>query len=166
MKKILDKKIACKSFSANNKNYDAYLKLQTISTELSEMILKRKNDYHRQLSDKLNDPETSAKAYWSILKTLYNGKKIPLIPPILVNNKFISNLKEKANEFNDFFTSQCTPISNDSALPNSSNSVSNVSLSSIQFKHQDNLKITHSINYNKAHSYDDISVRLLKICDS
>ena len=61
-RKIMEKKVACKSFITNNKNYDAYLKLQTISTELSEMILKRKNDYHRQLSDKLNDPETSAKA--------------------------------------------------------------------------------------------------------
>ena len=49
-KKILDKKIACKSFNTNEKNYDACLKLQ-------------KNDYHHQLSDKLNDPETIAKAY-------------------------------------------------------------------------------------------------------
>ena len=88
-RKILDKKIACKSFNTNNKSYDVYLKIQTISTELSEMILKRKNNYYHQLSDKLNDPETTAKAYWSILRTLYNGKKIPLIPPILVNNKFI-----------------------------------------------------------------------------
>ena len=62
--------------------------------------------------------------------------------------------------------SQCTPISNDSALPNSSNSVSNVSLSSIHFEDQDILKIIRSLNYNKAHGYDDISIRLLKICDS
>ena len=88
-RKILDKKIACKSCNTNNKSYNVYLKLQTISTELSEMILKRKNNYYHQLSDKLNDPETIAKAYWSILRTLYNGKKIPLIPLILVNNKFI-----------------------------------------------------------------------------
>ena len=78
-RKIMDKKVACKSFDTNSNNYDAYLKPQTISTELSEMILKRKDDYHRQLSGKLNDPKTSAEAYWSILKTLYNGKKIPLI---------------------------------------------------------------------------------------
>ena len=51
-----------KYFSTNNKNYDAYLKLQTISTEMSEMILKRKNDYHRQLSDKLSYPETVCKS--------------------------------------------------------------------------------------------------------
>ena len=60
-KKIMDKKYACKYFNANNKNYDAYLKLQAISTELSEMILERKEDYYRMLSDKLNDPHTSAK---------------------------------------------------------------------------------------------------------
>ena len=53
-----------------------------------------------------------------------------------------------------------------SALPSTSNSVSNVSLSSIQFKDQGILKIIHSLNYNKAHGYDDISIRLLKICDS
>ena len=146
-----------------NKSYDAYLKLQTVSTELSEMILKWKDDYHRQLSDKLNDPKTSAKAYWSILKTLYNGKKIPLISPILVNNKLISNFKEKANHFNAFIASQCTPVSNDSALLSTTNSVSNVSLSSFQFKVQDIPKIIRSLNYNKAHGYDDISIRLLKI---
>ena len=66
-----------------------------MSTELSEMILKRKDDYDRQLSDKLNDPQMSAKAYWSILQTLYNGKQIPLIHLILVNNKLISNFQEK-----------------------------------------------------------------------
>ena len=108
----------------------------------------------------------SAKAYWYILKTLYNGQKIPLIPPILVNNKLISNFKEKANHCNTFFASQCTPVSNDSALPSTNNSVSNVSLSSIQFKDQDILKIIHFLNYNKVHGYDDISIRLLKICNS
>ena len=137
----MDKKVACKSFNTNNKCYDAYLKLQTVSNELSEKILKRKDEYHRQLSDKLNDPKTSAKAYWSILKTLYNGKKIPLIYPILVNNKLISNFKEKASHFNAFFACHFSAVSNDSALPSRTNSVSNVSLSSIQFKDQDILKI-------------------------
>ena len=79
-KKIMAKKYADDSFNANKKNYEVYLKLQTISTELSEMILKRKEDYYFLLSDKLNDPRNSAKSYWSVMKILYNGKKIPLIP--------------------------------------------------------------------------------------
>ena len=74
-KKVISKKYACKSFNASKKNYDAYSKLQTVSTEFSEMILKRKKDYYCALSDKLNEPHTIAKSYWSILQTLYNGKK-------------------------------------------------------------------------------------------
>ena len=127
------------------------------------MILKRKDDYHCQLSDKLNNPKTIAKAYWSILKTLCNGQKIPLIHPILVNNKLISNFKEKAYHFKTFFPSHCIPISDDSARSTTTNSVSNVSLSSIQFKDHDILKIICSLKYNEAHGYNDISIRLLKI---
>ena len=164
-RKIMDKKVISKS-SNTNKSYDANLKLQAVSTELSEMILTWKDDYHRQFSDKLNDPKTSVKAYWSILKTLYSGKKITLIPLILVNNKLVSIFKKKANHFNAFFASQCIPVSNDSALPSTANSVSNISLTSIQIKDQDIFKIIRSLNYNKAHGYDDISIRLLKICDS
>ena len=110
-RKIMDKKVACKSFKTINKSYDAYLKLQTVSTELSEVILKRKDDYHRQLSDKFNDPKTSARAYQSTLKTLYNGKKASLILLILVNNELISKFKEKVNHFNAFFGSQCIRVS-------------------------------------------------------
>ena len=44
-------------------NYDVYMKLQTKSTELSEMIWKIKEDYYVLLSDKLNDPHSSAKSY-------------------------------------------------------------------------------------------------------
>ena len=60
-REITVKKNPCKYFTANNKNCDAYLKLQTISTELSEIILKRKEDYYCLLSDKLDDPCIRAK---------------------------------------------------------------------------------------------------------
>ena len=44
-----------------------------------------------------------AKTYWSILKTIYNDKKVPLIPLLLVDNNFIANIKTKANIFSKFF---------------------------------------------------------------
>ena len=160
------KNYACKSFNANKKNYDAYLKLQTISTELPEVILKRKEDYYCTLSDKLNDSHTSAKSYCSILKILYNGKKTPLIPPILISNKLVLNFKDKANYFNAFFPSQCTPISNNSTLPPVATPITNASLSSISFNDQGIVNIKRSLSINKAHGYDEISARLLKICDS
>ena len=51
IKKInMAKKYVCNSFNTNKENYDAYLELQTISAELSEMVLKRKESFYRLLS--------------------------------------------------------------------------------------------------------------------
>ena len=44
--------------------------------------------------------------------------KAPKIHPLLINNKFIINCKEKAVEFASFFGSQCKPILNDCTFPN------------------------------------------------
>ena len=47
----------------------------TYELKRQQVIAKRKEDYHNIIASKLNNPKTSAKAYWSILKTFYNGKK-------------------------------------------------------------------------------------------
>ena len=44
--------------------------------------------------------------------------------------------------------------------------ITNSSLSSISFNDQDILNVLHSLNISKAHGFDDLSIRLLKICDS
>ena len=44
---------------------------------------------------KVNNPKTSSKTYWSILKTFYNGRKIPIIPPLLKDGKLKSDFKIK-----------------------------------------------------------------------
>ena len=50
-----------------------------------------------------------AKTYWSILKTFsHNDKKMPLIPPFLVNNRFANDIKTKVNIFNEYFAEQST----------------------------------------------------------
>ena len=43
----------------------------------------------------------SAKFYWTILRTFYNKRKIPYIPPLLVNHSFVTDFKEKATLFNE-----------------------------------------------------------------
>ena len=37
---------------------------------------------------KMIHPATSSKTYWSILKTFYNGRKVPIIPPSLINDSW------------------------------------------------------------------------------
>ena len=66
---------------------------------------------------KLNNPLLQGKTYWSILKTIYNDKKIPLIPLLLIDDKFVTDIQAKANIFNTLFVDQCTPLKNNSVLP-------------------------------------------------
>ena len=115
------------------------------------------------------DPTTSPKAYWSILKTVLNNKKIPCIPPIYHNNNYITDFKEKAQIFNDFFAKQCTLVENSSKLPTNSFKRTNNLLSTISFTKDDKImikvaKIIKNLNPNKAHGFDMISIRMLKAC--
>ena len=72
------------------------------------MISRSTKEYQNHIVLKLNDPMTTTKSYWSILKTFYNGKRVPVISPLLINDKLISDFQVKANHFNNFFASQCT----------------------------------------------------------
>ena len=163
MTKHIKEKLNLKRSLYKSKNF---IDLQNLSTEISEMISVRKEEYYLHLSKKFNDPSTSSKTYWSILKSFYNGSKVPLIPPLLVNNKFVSDFTKKANLFNDFFSFQCTPLSNESALPSCKYFLTDERLITIDFDKNDILKIIRNLNVNKAHGHDDISIRMLKICDS
>ena len=122
----INEEIKCK-IKSKNKTFQQYLKngrkiidfeiVNKEAAELSEMIQNRKEKYFYDLSLKLNNPQTSPKTYWSIIKSCYNGRKIPIIPPLSVNGKIITNFKEKANLFNKYFLSQCSILPNDSKLP-------------------------------------------------
>lgn len=49
------------------------------------------------------------------MKTFVNGRKIRLVPALVVDDKLI--FLDKVNLFNNFFNKQYTPISNDSSVP-------------------------------------------------
>ena len=71
-----------------------------------------------------------------------------------------------ANIFNDFFAVQCTSLTNSSVLPSTISFKTHSRLNSISFEKEDVLKIMRNLNVNKAHGHDNISIRMLKICDS
>ena len=88
MNETIKNKIKLKKSLHKSSNF---IEIQTLSTEISDMILKRKEKFYHYLSLKLNNPNISAKACWSILKSFYNDTKVALIPPLLVNNKIESD---------------------------------------------------------------------------
>ena len=102
--------------SRNHADFDI---LEQAISEVTELLDNAKNIYYDKLANKLSNPSTSSKTYWFIVKTICNNKKIPLIPPIFIGNKLESDFKLKANHFNKFFASKCTPMNNDSSLPSS-----------------------------------------------
>ena len=69
------------------------------------------------MSKKLEDSHTAPKAYWTILNRLIYNKKIPAMPLLFVDGNFISDFCAKANIFNSYLASMCTPIKNASVLP-------------------------------------------------
>ena len=138
--------------------------LSNITLELSNAISFSKAKYHERLAIKLNDPKTAPKTYWSILKTFVNGSKIPLIPFVLVNNEFVTDFLVKANLFNDFFREQCRPIMNDRSLPNNQTIETVTRLCNINIHTDAIIKLIQSLDPNKAHGCDGISICILKLC--
>ena len=127
-------------------------KFKALQYQLNISIEESKEKYYTKLSSRLAYPLTSPKTYWSILKTFLNSKKIPCIPHLFHENKFITDFKEKAELFKHFFVNQCSLLSNNSVLPTNLPSSSDIA------------KIISRLDPNKAHGHDMLSIRMIKLC--
>ena len=85
--------------------------------ECHKAVESAKLTHLKNLGNIVNDPSTSQKSYWKIINRVMNKCRAPKIPPLLVNNMFILNCCEKAKFFNNMFSKQCSPITNNSVLP-------------------------------------------------
>ena len=99
-------KNAYEEYIRSGMRHNYYVSLENLATELSSLIRDTKTKYHSKLAAKLVNPSTSPKTYWSILKTFTIVRKVTVIPPLLINNKSISNFKTKSNYFNRSFNQQ------------------------------------------------------------
>ena len=163
--KIKTKDLLFKQYIQNGRFESDFLYLESLITEINGLISHTKALYYEKLAKKLNNPLLQAKTYWSIPKTFYNEKKIPIIRPLLINDNFVTDTQTKANIFNKFFAEQCTPLKNSSALPVNQMFLTRSRLNSINFNEEEMLKIVRALNIRKAHGHDDISIRMTKICD-
>ena len=69
-----------------------------------------KDTHYSNLSTKLVKQKSNLKTHWSVLKRFFNNKKIPCIPSLFYENKFVTNFREKAEIVNSFFPKQCSLI--------------------------------------------------------
>ena len=62
--------------------------------------------------------------------------------------------------------SQCTPLDNSGKIPENQTYITNTKFSSIKFENEDIINIIRSLSIGKLIDHDNISIRILKICDS
>ena len=152
-----------KSFYKNGQRKVDHDKVLEKSEECTKQILKAKKNYILKMTKKLAHSNPSSKSYWTVLNRLLYNKKLPTIPPLLVDDKMVSDFCKKANIFNNFFASICTPIDNTSCLPSFSYKTGS-RIKSFQVTENDILAIIKSLDPNKAHGCDNISIKMIKIC--
>ena len=79
----------------HKRNKEDFAKVEHLCNEIDNLIFKSKKEYYQNINRKLNDPLTSSKTYWSIMKTFFNGKKVPVIPPCYLTARLSLILKKK-----------------------------------------------------------------------
>ena len=84
---------------------------------------------------------------------------------MFIAGQFVTDFRAKVDIFNDIFGKQCSLIENSSSVPNESVVLTNDKFTNLEICKEEILKIIRSLNANKAHGFDGISIRILQICD-
>ena len=87
------------------------------------------------------------------------------ISPLLENGLLITNIQAKANLLNVFYAKQCCGIQTGSSLRNSQ-SRSDSTIENVAIDRQKVLKLVQSLDASMAHGCNNISIAMIKICDS
>ena len=93
-----------------------------------------------------------------------NKCRAPVVPPLLVNNIFVLNCCDKAKQFIEFFSKQCSLVANSSVLP-PLKVLTTKRIDHINIQDGEILPLIRNLNPNKATDSDGISGQMLLLCD-
>ena len=82
-----------------------------------------------------------------------------------MNGEIITKFKEKANLFNKYFLSQFNSLQNGRKLQENQTYITETKLSSFNIETEYIYKITKALYINETHAHNEISIRMLKLCD-
>ena len=160
----LPESIVCE-LHLDRKKYFFVVVYRSPSQDQQEFVEDAKHKYFANVGRTLSDPSTGTKKYWCLINKILNKAKIPEIPPLLENDIFVLDFSSKAQIFNDYFILQCTTLDTGSEIPNDL-LVTASQLREFVISDEKILRIIRNLNPNKAHGWDEISVRMIKMCDS
>ena len=154
-----------KKFAKKNFPPDEKQQIDDLKSEYTNLVESEKDKYLKRLGNQVSNPKTGQKKYWSALKKLLNKNITSVIPPILQQSIFITDAIEKCNIFNNYFKEQCRTINTSSSLPSLVRTTTHT-LNSINFSQNSIIEHINKLNVNKAHGHDEISIRLIKMCNN
>ena len=153
---------AYKSFVRNGRPDEKLEGIQKMISEGARLIKEAKRNYFLKAGKTLASPWTSSKTYWTLINTVLNKVKILMIPPLYENELFVTDFAEKAHIFNEYFILQCTTINTGSDIPQDT-PVTTPLISDFVISDEKILNIIRSLYPNKAHGWDEISTRMIKL---
>ena len=161
---LLEKDKLYEHYVKRGRKAEDYEPLHEAQSRCKRAVKETKKLYYSNLANSLNDPNLSSKKYWSVLNQFLNKKKKPRIPPLRNSrNNLISETSEKADIFNQFFAKQCSVIETNSILPPET-FLTNFRLDTVHFDEAKILTLIDELELCKAHGWDEISVKMIKIC--
>ena len=92
--------------------------IQQTTLQGTRRIEEAKQKYFLKIGQKLSRADTGNKMYWSLIIRVMKNTKIPLIPRLLENGRFVLDFESKAQIFNDYFILQCTTLDPGSEILN------------------------------------------------
>ncbi len=132
--------------------------------EGSKLIDNAKQNNFVKVGNTLANQRTSSRTYWSLINTVFNKAKIPIIPALLENGLFVTDFNE-AKIFTDYFILQCSTIDTGSEIPQDL-PIPTALIDDFEISDEKILNIVRSLNPNKAHGLDEISVRMIRLGDA
>ena len=155
---------AYKNFVKNGRPDSKLVDIENMIAQSSKIIEEAKRQYYTKIGKSSQILKHGKKRYWSLINKILNEAKIPVIPPLLESDVFVLDFESKAQISNDYFVLQCTTIDTGSQVPGQILSKA-PSLTDFCVSEEKLLNIISSLNPNKAHGWDDLSVRMIRICD-
>jgi hypothetical protein len=131
--------------------------------ETKQALRDSKKQYYINISLKLQDPKTTCKTYWKLVKEVYGNRQTSSISSLLHDNHIITDDTDKATILNEYFCSQSKPPDTDMPLPplryETDSRLSSITITPTIVK-----KVLSTLNTTKAMGSDQVSNKILKEC--
>ena len=69
-----------------------------LKQEFADVVQREKELHMKDLGAQLSDPKIGMKKYWTILKKLMNEKVSTIVPPVFLDGRYITDIKEKCEK--------------------------------------------------------------------